>query len=116
MEDLDFRERRACQRFPIKIVFKYFDLNLMQEGYAQTQDISAKGLSFLSSTEMLADTPLDIWLEMPDDGEQIYVKAKTVWSAKVDPDRYRVGVQLENIELNPIYLALKAIQVRIRQY
>ena len=125
MENLGFKERRASARFPVKILLRYFNLNLpshltnrceglLGETRAQTQDISARGLCLVTREALAADTLLDIWLQMPDNGGQIYIKGKVVWSNMIEPDKYRVGVNLENTELNPIALALKTIQVRIK--
>jgi len=112
-------------------LLRYSNLNSLGEAHAQTQDISAKGLCLVTEEALAADTPLDIWLQMPNNGEQIYIKGKVVWSNMIEPDKpvrqwfgfpysqshkYRVGVNLENTELNPILLALKAIQVRIKHY
>lgn len=121
MEDLGFRERRAFARYSVKILLRYFNEDegcggLRGEGRAQTQDISAKGLCLLTKKALATDTPLDICLQMPDNGEQIYIKGKVVWSNMIEPAKYKVGINLENAELNPILLALKAIQVRIKHY
>ncbi len=114
MANFGFKEKRAFARFPVKIFLRYFNLNLPGETHAQTKDISAKGLCLVIREALAVDTPLDIWLQMPDNGEQIYIKGKVIWSNMIEPDRYRVGISLENTELNPILLALKAIQVRIK--
>jgi len=116
MENLGLKEKRVFPRYSVKILLRYFNLNLLGEAHAQTQDISAKGICLVTREALAEDTPLDIWLQMPDNGEQIYIKGKVVWSNMIEPDKYRVGVNLENTELNPILLALKAIQVRIKHY
>ena len=116
MENLGFKERRAFARFPVKILLRYCNLNLPGEARAQTQDISAKGLCLETKEALAADASLDIWLQMPDNGEQIYIEGKVVWFHLLEPDKYKVGVNLENTELNPILLALKAIQVRTKHY
>ncbi|PIP21005.1 MAG: hypothetical protein COX40_01665 [Candidatus Omnitrophica bacterium CG23_combo_of_CG06-09_8_20_14_all_40_11] len=116
MENLGFKERRAFARFPVKMLLRYFNLNLLGEAHAQTQDISAKGLCLVTREALAANTPLDIWLQMPDNSEQIYITGKVIWSNMTEPDKYKVGISLENTELNPILLALKAIQVCIRHY
>ncbi len=116
MENLGFKERRAFTRFSVKILLRYLNLNLTGAAHAQTQNVSAKGICLVTNEDLAAETPLDIWLQMPDNGEQMYVKGKVVWSNMVEPNKYRVGVNLENTELNPILLALKAIHVRIKHY
>ncbi len=116
MENLGFKERRAFPRFSVKVLLKFLDLNLNNHAESQTNNVSAKGLCLVTDEDLDAETPLDIWLEMPDNGEQIYVKGRVVWSSMIEPNKYRIGVNLENTELNPILLALKAIQVRIKHY
>jgi len=116
MEDLGFRERRAFARYSVKILLRYFNLNLPGEARAQTQDISAKGLCLVTKEALAADASLDIWLQMPDNSEQVYIEGKVVWSNMIEPDKYKVGVNLKNTGLNPILLALKTIQVRTKHY
>ena len=111
------RERRSFARFPVKILLKYLNIELPGDtNHQRTDDISARGLCLLTNEELAVDTPLDIWLEMPDNGEQIYIKGKVIWSMMIRRDKYKVGVNLENTELNPILLALKTINVRIRHH
>lgn len=116
MDNLGFKERRAFTRFSVKIFLRYLNLNLSDETRGKTQDVSAKGICLVTNEALAVETPLDIWLEMPDNGEQIYVRGKVAWSNMIEPNKYRVGISLENVELNPIILALKAIQVRIKHY
>jgi hypothetical protein len=116
MESAGFKERRSFARFPVKVILKYLNLNLPQEAHTQTLNISAEGICLVAKEVIEAETPLDIWLQMPDNGEQIYVKGKVAWASLVDHDRYNIGVNLDDAELNPILLALKTIQVRIRHH
>lgn len=116
MENFGVKERRVFARFPVKILLRYFNLNLPGEARAQTQDISAKGLCLVTKEALATDAPLDIWLQMPDNSEQVYLRGNVIWSSMIEPDKYRVGVNLENTELNPILLALKAIHVRTKHY
>lgn len=117
MEKQVSRERRSFARFPVKVLLKYLNIELPDEiNHQHTDDISAKGLCLLTNEELPVDTPLDIWLQMPDNGEQIYIKGRVIWSMMVRQDKYKVGVNLENAELNPILIALKTIKVRVRQH
>lgn len=113
---MPLQERRAFPRFPVRILLRYLNLNEDGDAHAQTQNVSAKGICLVTNESLTAQTPLDIWLQMPDNGEQIYIRGKVIWSNMVEPNKYRVGINLENTELNPIILALKAIQVRIKHY
>jgi len=116
MESPGFKDRRLFARFPVKVLLRYLNLDLPGEAHTYTRDVSAKGICLMTSEALSAETPLDMWLQMPDSGEQVYIKGKVVWSNMIKPNKYKVGVNLENIELNPILLALKAIQFRIKNH
>lgn len=116
MENPYFKERRKYPRFPIKLLLKYYHQNNNPErdDQAQTKDICAEGLGLVTNEQLAADTVLDIWLQIPDDNEQIHTKGKVVWSKTLEPKHSRAGVSLENTVLNPVSLALKTIQAHIR--
>lgn len=111
METPYFKERRKYPRFPIKLLLKYYQ---NKDGQAQTKDICAEGLGLVTNEQLAADTVLDIWLQVPDDNEQIHTKGKVVWSKTLEPKHSRAGVSLENTVLNPVSLVLKTIQAQIR--
>lgn len=116
MENSGVKEKRAFTRFSVRILLRYLNLNLNGEMKARTQDISAKGICLATNEPLAIETPLDIWLQMPDTGEEIYARGRVVWSNMIEHNKYRAGVSLENIQLNPIIVALKAIQARIKHY
>ncbi|MFA5356945.1 MAG: PilZ domain-containing protein [Candidatus Omnitrophota bacterium] len=111
------RERRSFTRFPVKIFLKYLNIDLPGDiNLQETKDISAQGICLTTNEELPVDAPLDIWLQMPDNGEQLYMKGRVIWSNMITPNKYKIGVNLEDSELNPIMLALKAINVRIKHH
>lgn len=114
MEKPGFKERRAFKRIPVEIRLRYKNVDLKGEAFAQTQNVSANGICMITKEALPAKTPLEIWLQVPDTGEQIYIKGIVVWSSMIEPDKYKAGVKLENPELNPIALALKSIQANIK--
>ncbi|MDD5553519.1 MAG: PilZ domain-containing protein [Candidatus Omnitrophica bacterium] len=117
MENPAVKEKRAFGRFPVQIMLRYLNLDSSEkESLAATHDISVRGLCLVSDEPLPRDTPLDIWLYVSDAAEQIYVKGRVIWSDNTDSSKYRIGVSLENAAINPIFLALKSIQFRIRQF
>jgi PilZ domain len=117
MDELGIKERRKFSRFPLKVLLRYFNFDLLrEEARAQSYDVSAKGICLITRDVLPVNTLLDIWLEMPDNGDKKYVKGKVIWYAMIEHDKYRIGIDLEDAELNPISLVLKSIQVRIKNH
>lgn len=102
-------DRRIFSRFSVQLPVKFLNLSKNEEGTAETQDISAKGIGFSTSAEIAAQTPLEIWLKIPDKGEPLYTRGKVVWSKLVQPNKYRVGVDLEKADLMGLSRVLRTI-------
>ncbi|MCM8801661.1 MAG: PilZ domain-containing protein [Candidatus Omnitrophica bacterium] len=98
MENEAFTDRRIFERIAIKLNFRFLAGELNKEGLGQTQDISAKGVGVWISEELLPDTPLEIWLDIPDKGQPFYTRGRIVWLKKVEPERYRAGINLDKPE------------------
>lgn len=96
-EDMD--DRRVFARFPVNFPLRFIDLKGNKEGTAQAQDISAKGVGLLVKEELRSQTPLEMWLEIPDRGAPLYARGEVVWSKMLAPREYQVGVNLEKADL-----------------
>jgi hypothetical protein len=92
-------DKRIFERFAKRLPLRFLDLNAFQEGSAQTEDISAKGIGFISDVELKANTPLELWVEAADKGEPIYARGEVVWSEAGLGGQCRVGVNLEKANL-----------------
>ncbi len=99
MQEQNFEDRRIFERFTAKFPLRFIDLKENREGEASTQDISAKGVGFLSKEEMRAHTPLEMWLEIPDKAEPLYARGEVMWSKSLEPNQHRIGVNLEKADL-----------------
>jgi hypothetical protein len=51
--------------------------------------------------------PLELWLEMPDKGEPLYLRGKVVWSLRHKPQAWRAGIELEKAQLMGLSRALR---------
>lgn len=93
------QDKRIFSRLPVKFPVRFLDPNQNKEGQAQTQDISAKGLGVISDAELTPSTSLELWLQIPDNGEPLYTRGNVVWSKKIEENQYRTGISLEKADL-----------------
>ncbi|MEK6727072.1 MAG: PilZ domain-containing protein [Candidatus Omnitrophota bacterium] len=105
-----FKERRSQSRFLAKIPLSFYEPNTPQIVNAQTHDISAQGISIVTSKEIPVGTSLDIYIQMPDTGEKIFRRGKVVWLSSFNHSGYKLGIKLEEPPLKPIPLVLRAIK------
>jgi c-di-GMP-binding flagellar brake protein YcgR len=92
-------DRRIFARFKTKLPVTYLEGHSGRQGRAITQDISAKGMGLVANEALPQATPLEFWLEMPDQGAPIYSRGQVAWSKQVEPDVWRMGVDLEKADL-----------------
>lgn len=109
MQKTQIKDRRACERIPIELSLRFLNHRTNKEGLAQAVDISANGIGLLTEEELSPSIPLEIWLQIPDYAEPVYIKGEVVWSKMVKPNGYRAGIRLEKINLVTISQVLKAI-------
>jgi len=101
-------DHRIFERFIVNLCARYLNLDTGKEGLANTQDVSAKGLSLTANEELKLHTGLEIWLEMKDKGEPLYTRGEVVWVKMVDANNYRLGVELEKANLMGISRVFKS--------
>jgi len=110
------KERRVFYRFSINIPVSYVDPSLNKVVNAYTHDISVEGLGLVTDTEIICGTILKICLQMADNGEKILTQGKAVWSNPTDDNKYRVGIKLDGLTLEPISLVLRTIQSQLNTH
>lgn len=93
------QDKRIFQRFSANLPVRLLNISSGREGAAITADVSAKGIGILSREELKAHTPIELWLQIPDDLEPVYTRGEVVWSKPSGDDGYRVGVSLEKADL-----------------
>jgi hypothetical protein len=92
-------DKRIFERFLTRMPLRFLDLDLSQEGLAEIEDVSAKGIGFTTGAKLKPETALELWLQVPDKGEPIYCRGKVAWAQPADLNQYRVGVSLEQANL-----------------
>ena len=108
-ERTDFNDHRIFARFAARFPLRFLDSNTSREGDAMVRDVSAKGLGLVAGEALAPLTPLEMWLDIPDKGEPLYVRGEVAWSKKLDADQYRIGVNLERADLMGLSRVLRVI-------
>ena len=108
----EMEDRRIFERFNARFPLRFLSLGENKEGQAVTQDISAKGIGFVTNEELIPHTPLEMWLQAPDKGEPIYARGEVVWSKMVEPTKYKAGVELEEAEFMSLSRILRAMKAK----
>ena len=107
-------EKRKLVRFLVAIPVKYAKLALRNiSGPICTHDISAQGVGLITAEELPVNSPLDICLKVPDNGEEISLEAEVVWSEQTNSSGYRSGVKLKSGLIKPIPLVLRTIYSKL---
>lgn len=107
MQNVESQDKRTFERIPVKLPLRFLDVYSSKEGQAQAQDISAKGIGFLTNVELSSHTPLEMWLDIPQRNTPLYIRGKVAWSTSVQPQQYRIGVNLERADLMGISSVLR---------
>jgi hypothetical protein len=110
MPNPNFIDRRIFERFAVKFPLRFLDLDSNSQALVETEDVSAKGMGLLTHEELRPHTPLEMWLEIPDKGEPLYSRGEVAWSEEIEPNKYRVGVNLEKADLMGISRVLRINQ------
>jgi hypothetical protein len=101
-------DRRIFERFGAGLPLKYVDLLRAREGYAELIDACAKGASFVSDQALKEHTPLEMWFEIPDQCEPLHIRGEVAWSRPITSSEYKIGVNLETVDLMGIARILRA--------
>ncbi|MFH0763033.1 MAG: PilZ domain-containing protein [Candidatus Omnitrophota bacterium] len=100
-------DRRIFERFKAGLPLKYLDLSENKEGSAVTEDISAKGVGFVTAGAVKPGASLEMWVEIADKGEPLYLRGEAAWSSFKDANNCRVGINLEKANLMALSRVLR---------
>ena len=92
-------DRRIFQRFNVKFPARLLDLTSGNEVPAETSDICAKGIGLTLREYLPVNTPLEAWVEVPDNAGPIYARGLAVWSRQESESEFRIGMDLERADL-----------------
>ncbi len=77
-------------------------------GSAQTRDISAKGVGFVTDIRLQPHASIEMWISIPDKREPLYLKARVIWSIPTGDGSFRIGAELETVDFIGVARALRA--------
>jgi len=92
-------DQRLFERIQVQFPVKYTDLYSHISGEAISSDISVYGLGMISGIELQSSADLEIWVNVPDQGQPLYARGRVVWCRPEGVKSYRMGIRLENAEL-----------------
>ncbi|MBM3246139.1 MAG: PilZ domain-containing protein [Candidatus Omnitrophica bacterium] len=99
MLNLKRQDKRTFQRLPAEFPLSYLDLNANQQGNGITIDIGGEGIGLITNKALVKNTPLDIWINLPDNAEPLRTKGTVAWSNSGTADAYnRVGIKLKKVD------------------
>jgi len=101
-------DRRIFARFVVKLTARVLNLVNSAEVSAEANDVSAKGVGLVANQKLEPNTPVELWLQIPDRGEPLYSRGQVVWSEPIGPNAYRCGVNLEKADLMGLSRAMRA--------
>jgi len=100
MKNNNSTDRRIFARIPIMLPIRFLASGQEKEHEAKTVDVSANGIGFLSKGELSPLTPLEMWLQLPENRGTFYTRGKVVWSSPTtETGEQRNGIRLEKAEL-----------------
>ncbi|MCU0651471.1 MAG: PilZ domain-containing protein [Candidatus Omnitrophica bacterium] len=99
MEKDRLKDRRIFARFPAHFPARFLDASSNKEGRATACDVSAKGVGLVLGAELPAHTPVELWLDIPDQGEPLYTRGEVAWSQAAAGNAFRCGINLERADL-----------------
>jgi hypothetical protein len=109
-ESESYKEKRGLRRFTMVVQLTYFNFNANKVGKAKIKDMSIKGLGLLADEALEPNVPLDIWIDLPDTGEQVHAVGEVLWVKRIEGDQYRIGVTLKYSGLDPLPAIIRRMQ------
>lgn len=107
------QDRRIFARFAVGLRVRFLAQQEKNEGVAQSSDISAKGLGLFLTDKLVSNSSLELWLEIPDRMEPLYMRGKVIWAGKaVLSDKYKAGINLEKADFMGLARILRTLQAK----
>lgn len=114
--DPQFEDRRIFARFTAELSLQYANENSTKQIKAVTRDVCAKGIGIFTDEKLDPDSYITVALKMPDSGKEFSTRGRVIWSEQIEPNKYRVGIDLDKAELMGISIVLRTIQIQTRYY
>ena len=92
---METEDRRLFARIKLKIPLRFLAPDSGKECKAETMNISANGVGFITDVNLPEKATLEMWLEIPDHHAPFYTRGEVIWSKALDnTGQQRVGVRI----------------------
>lgn len=99
------------ERFKVDLPIRFVCKETQKSGEGKMIDISAGGGGLIVTTEELRPgLHLEIWIDVPDDKDPLYITGVVVWINKLEEKKFRVGVQFEKVDFMSMWRILELIK------
>jgi len=99
------------ERFKIDLPVRFLCKETNREGKGRIIDISAGGGGLILTTEEVGvGMHLEIWIDLPDNKDPLYITGVVVWINKIEPNTFRVGVQFDRVDFMSMWRILNIIK------
>ncbi|MCM8799373.1 MAG: PilZ domain-containing protein [Candidatus Omnitrophica bacterium] len=99
------------ERFKVDFPVRYFCKELNKEGKGKLIDISAGGGGLILTLDELSKSfHLEIWVELPDNRDPLYLTGTVIWSKQIESHLFRTGIQFDHFDFMSISRILRIIK------
>lgn len=109
MQRTESEDKRIFARFPVEFPARFLCPSTCREGYCEAQDISAKGVGIVTHEALSPNSSIELWLHIPDKGDSLYTRGEVVWAERLEPNRYKAGINLDKADLMGMSRVLRTI-------
>ncbi len=101
-------DKRIFRRFEVNFPVRFLDDVDSREGMGSARNISAKGMGMVIGIQLKTRTPLELWIEVPDERDPLYTRGEVAWSMPAGVNEYKIGINLEKADLVGLSRLLRA--------
>ncbi len=114
MQPWNSMERRKLPRYEIALFASQTELVSRKELKLVTRDICEKGVGVLLNDSLPLSAAVEVYWEMPDTREKIWVRGNIIWVSGIAQNQFRAGISLDGFYLKPIPMVLRMIKFHLK--
>jgi len=105
------KERRMFERFKVDLPVRFLCKETQKSGEGKLLDISAGGGGLLLTvTEIQIKNHLDMWIDLKDGRDPIYITGLVVWIEETKANVFRLGIKFDEIGFMKMWRILDIIK------
>lgn len=95
----ELTERRIFSRLNVYLPVKFKTALLANRGQAYCMNISAGGVKIITDEPVMADSAMELWVNVPNSELPFYTKGKIVWVKEDRNNLYSAGISFNEPNL-----------------